>query len=480
MPTKEIRPLKPVSNATILDAIRKDASLDYQRRVPATTDAGIQESIERIMEFTPLRNEFLDALINRIGRVIARNASWSNPLAVFKKGLLTYGSTIEEIQVGLIKAKVYQHDREHMERDIFGTHRPDIQSSFHTVNREEYYPITINEDQLRRAFLEDSGLSSFVANLMEAPTTSDQWDEFLQMTKLFSRYDSQDGFFKVNIPDMTGMAGIAQEDARLALRKMRAIAGELPFLSTKFNAAHMPVAAKPEELVLFTTPAMQANVDVEALAGAFNIDRANFPSRTVMIPQDKFGIDGAQAVLTTSDFFMVADQVLDTTSQYNPVARQMNYFLHHWQVISASRFVPAVLFTSKEGTETITVQPLDIKSVTTPVITDRDNATVTTVQRGETYNLSSVAKNAAGVEQPSGITYAVVGNQSTSTYTRDDVLHVGMSEVSTSLKIVARATYVNPAEPDSEPKKSEATVTVAGDRYDGWNGDKNPAPVAGL
>lgn len=477
MPTKDIRPLKVRDNASVLDAIRRDASLEYQRRIPTVTDAGIQKTIEHIMEFSGLRNEFLDALVNRIGRVIVRNTSWTNPLAVFKKGLLEYGNTIEEVQIGLVQAKVYEHDREHMEKDIFGTHIPEIKTSFHTVNRENYYPISINDDQLRRAFLAEDGLTSFVANLLEAPATSDQWDEFQLMCSLFSRYDSQDGFYKVNIPDMSGMNNIDAADARLALRKMRAVAGEMPFISTRFNAAGMPVAAKPEELVLFVTPQMQANVDVEALAAAFNIDRANMPARTVIIPRDRFGIDGAQAILTTEDFFMVVDQVLDTTSQYNPVMLQTNYFLHHWELISASRFVPAVMFTSKEGTESITVAPLDVASVTPTVVTDRDDKPVTSVTRGEMYNLKATVKDAAGVEVNSGVMYGLVGNLSSLTYVRNDVLHVGVDEKSDSIKVVARTTYINPMDTDAAPKTSEAPLTVTGDRYDGWNVEDAEGPA---
>ena len=106
MPTKIVRPLKDVDNTALLNAIRRDASLEYRQRVPEITDGKIQKTIESIMEFQGIKNEMLDSLINRIGRVIARNNSWSNPLAIFKQGLLTYGSTVEEIQMGLISARV--------------------------------------------------------------------------------------------------------------------------------------------------------------------------------------------------------------------------------------------------------------------------------------------------------------------------------------------------------------------------------------
>ena len=68
MPTKIVRPLKDVDNTALLNAIRRDASLEYRQRVPEITDGKIQKTIESIMEFQGIKNEMLDSLINRIGR----------------------------------------------------------------------------------------------------------------------------------------------------------------------------------------------------------------------------------------------------------------------------------------------------------------------------------------------------------------------------------------------------------------------------
>src|SRR4030095_11715618 len=158
----DIRPLKPAPNERVLDAIRNEGSNDYQRRIPEATKAGVQATLQEVQTLRPLYNEFLDALVNRIGLVVMRNKVWTNPLAEFKPGLLTYGDTMEEIQTGLLKAKRYDSDRESLEKDIFGTERPDVDANFHKVNRQDFYKITINTPLLNRAFLTPNGLSSFV------------------------------------------------------------------------------------------------------------------------------------------------------------------------------------------------------------------------------------------------------------------------------------------------------------------------------
>lgn len=464
----DIRPLKDTSNAAIMDAIRRDASITYRERIPAAVDAGVTNTLDNLMKYRVHWNEFLDAFVNRIATVIIRNELWSNPLAMFKRGLISgYGDSIEEIQMGLIEARVYDPDREYMEKDLFGTHRPDMQSNFHTVNRQVYYPITVNEALLKRAFLEPDGLASFVSDMMNVPRTSDEWDEFLMTVSLFPKYEANGGFYHMHVPDVSNVEAVAAEDARYTLRKLRAMAETLPFISTKYNAAHMPVSAKPDDLILIASPEFNAAIDVEALAGAFNIDRANFAARTVTVPQEHFGIEGAQAILTTKDFFVIADTMLENTSQQNAVAVQNNYFLHHWGIISASRFAPALLLTTGSDDESITVYA---KAVSVDTITFEplpDGTTPTGATRGGLVALVSAAKSGTGDALP--VVWSLTGAKSTRTFiTQTGVLHVGEDETATSVTVAATATTVDADDPRAVRIEKTLSVPITGDTLTLW------------
>jgi len=466
MATKDIAPLKETSNAAILDAIRADSSLDYQRRIPEATKAGVQETVKQLTNHRTMYNEFLDALVNRIGSVIARNISWTNPLAEFKRGMLQYGDTIEEIQVGLLQAHTYDPDREYMEKAIFGTERPDVQANFHRVNRQDYYKVSVNEALLQRAFLEAGGLSTFVSQLMEAPSTSDQWDEFLLTCQLFAEYESNGGFYHVNVPDVSRIES-NEDDAKLALRKMRGLGDPLKFPSTKYNAAKMPSFASQDELVLFVTPEFNAAIDVEALAGAFNVDRASMHGRVIPIPKENFAIEGAQAIMTVRDFFVIADQRLENTSQWNPVALQSNYFLHHWQVISASRFVPAVMFHTGSDDEVIHITPA-VTGVTALTVKNAKDETVTDVERGKLYQVEGAATlDGDGVND--GVRWSVTNPTSPRTYiTQTGVLHVAGDEGAATLEVTATSTWLNPSNLREDGKTAKVTVTVVGDAVPEW------------
>lgn len=471
----EIRPLKPVTNAEMLDSIRAGSSLDYQRRIPAATQAGVQNTIRALQDYRPAMNEFMDTLVNQIGAIVARNISWQNPLAKFKRGLLQYGDTIEEIQSGLLKAHTYDPKREYLERDIFGTETPEVQANFHRVNRQDFYKITINDALLQRAFLDPSGLQSFITQLMEAPMTSDQVDEFLLTTQLFAEMENAGGFYHVNVPDVRAITSDAA-DAKIALRKMRAMADTLKFVSSRYNAAHMPSFANADELELFVTPEFNAAIDVEALAGAFNTDRASMHGRINPIPAERLNIPGAQAILTTRDFFVIADQRIENTSAANPVGLHSNYFLHHWQIISASRFVPAVMFWTGQDDEVIEIQP-QVSAVESITVKDREDSTVTTVERGEMYAAYAVVETNPDGSPNDSVRWSLTGAENLTSYvTQSGVLVVSPREASDTLTLTATSTWIDPETQERREHKSlSVTLTVTGESLPQWPVEATPA-----
>lgn len=342
-------------------ALAKGGSLEYQARIPEATKRGMAQTLDTLTEFRPLWNEFVAGLIGRIGKVIVRSNSWSNPLKRFKKGLLQNGEQIQEIQHGLIKARVVSNARAGMEADIFGYSSPYVESNFHHRNHQVMYPITVNDDALKQAFLEDNGISRFLSGLMSVPLTSDEHDEFLLMTQLLKEYEQRDGFFKVHIENISGDKP-AEADVKEFLRRVKEYKAKLMFISTLYNPANMPVASQ-DDFVLFITPEANSAIDVYALAAAFNVKYEEIPYRVVVIPKENMPSDKCQAILTTTDFFQVYDTMLESTSMFNPANVTTNYFYHHRGIFSASRFIPAVMFTTDAGTVVTASKTLVVKTI---------------------------------------------------------------------------------------------------------------------
>lgn len=438
---KNLRPLTDKwTSVEWLNALRNTLGPEYASKIPEATQANISETIDEIFSGSLTRNQVADALVNRIGLVIFKNTSWDNPLSILKRGMLTQGETIEEVMVGLISAVDYDFDRDELEKEIFGFKPHEIHSAFHKVNRKDRYAFTVNIPGLRFALLNNE-LDSFLGKQMAAAYTSDQRDEFLIMMNLFREVDQQEGFFNVNVPDVGASASDGAQ-SRNILRRIREYNNILPFISRQYNPRGVEVAANPDELILLQTATAAAAMDVEALAATFQIDKAEVKNRTITIPQSYFGIPGVQAILTTKDFFVVADNLIETTSMFNPAKLSTNYWLHHWQVMSASPFAPLVMFNSDRPSTVISETLAPVTDIGGFTITDKlGTVAATNVTRGVLYDVR-VEGVTTPVGGPAALDLDVEGATSAFTYiTNNGDLYVGPDEDATTLTI--RATSID-------------------------------------
>ena len=452
-----------VTNSTILDKIWLSGTNDYQQRIPQTTQNDIAATQAALFapENLNLYNQFVDALVNRIGSTYVHQQTWRNPLAVFKKDAIRYGDKAQEIAVKWIKSHSYADDRE----DVFKMYRPDANVWFHTVNRREFYPITVNRDELEFAFTEDYGLNSFVSAIMAAPQNSDEYDEYRIMLELMAYYENNFGFYKHQLSAAPTTKATAEE----LLVELRAYAGDLRFPSSRYNAGlikDVPVFARPDELVILMTPRTQAVVDVLALAAAFNMDRETIQQRIVLV--DEFPVPNAVALLTTEDFFQCRDKLNQTTSQYNPLTLGTNYFLHRWGMYSVSPFVPAILFTTASGTSISTVtqslsaitlaaddstphagQKVQLSVTLTGTLTEGQSSyagdAIVLAPKAATYDIGITRSTTVGEGNDAVTTTEAV--KSVKTYIDEyAVLHIADDlEVGDVITVTATSAYVNPS-----------------------------------
>ena len=341
----------------MLNVIRNDASPQYQERVPVATQENIAEVGNPILNFQSIRNEFLDNLVNRIGLVIITSRSYNNPLKSFKKGLVSLGETVEEIFVNLIKAEPYYLvDDQGMTaaEDEFKRRIPDVRAVFHTRNRQDKYPITIENDDLRTAFLSYKGVENLVSKIIEAVYTSDEYDEFLLMKNVFFEAGLRGALRPITVPGLTD-----DTSAKQTMTVFRQTALDLTFMRSDSNFMGVTTHTPIDEQVIFILSSVAASVDVEVLASAFNMDKTNFIGRRVIV--DDFGgleKEGVIAIATDVDWFMVFDNYLTMTSDYLSSRLYYNYFLHHWETLSYSPFKNAVAFTTQAPTvKNVTVTP---------------------------------------------------------------------------------------------------------------------------
>lgn len=422
------------SNIDMLNAIRTDARSDYQNMVPEATKANIQDTIAGIMSDNITRNQFMNSLINRIGSTIVRDITWKNPLAVFKQGMMNFGDTIEEVHLDFIKPTIYEEQRDYLEKDVFGQAPPPSKSAFHTINRKEKFKITINRDVLRRAFLSDTGLAEMTSQIMAVAASSDEWSEFLSMTNLFKTYDEKYGFFRMQIADMNTFEP-DKNKVDAALKALRVAANKMAYPTPAFNFAAVHSFARPEDLVLIATPEFKANVDVTSLSAAFNRSDAEAPSHIITVPGEALGMSDTSAILTSRQFLVIKDMLLENRSISNPEGLYDNFWLHHWSVLSASPFTPAIAFGTKANTVVITPKAETNAEILAINILKNDGSASTVMPPGAIRQATITWKTAPANDHYATDWYLKNTKSRGTTISNDGVITIGIDEPQGSLTV---------------------------------------------
>jgi len=200
MPTIPVIQTLTNTSVDILNVIRNNASQNFQDYVPKATAGAesVREIGAIIMDNPALQNEFLSALVNRIGRVMLTSKMYQNPWSMFKRGMLEYGETIEEIFVNI--ATPFQYDPAVAESKIFAREIPDVRSAFHIMNYQKFYKTTVQNDTLRKAFLSWQGITDLVAKIVDAMYTGANNDEFLTMKYMVAKHIINGQLKPVTIP----------------------------------------------------------------------------------------------------------------------------------------------------------------------------------------------------------------------------------------------------------------------------------------
>lgn len=455
MPTVPKQVTLTNSSVEILNTIRDNATVNYQNYVPyATPDAdSIRKIGAIIMDYPALQNEFLSALVNRIGRVMVTSKTYENPWAMFKKGFLEFGETIEEIFVNI--AKPFQFDPAVAETDVFKREIPDVRSAFHIMNYQKYYKTTISNDQLRQAFLSWEGITDLIARIVDSMYTGANYDEFQTMKYMLARYILDGRMYPVTIQAVTSA------NMNSIVSGIKGISNKFEFLSDSYNPAGVKTYSLKNDQYMLVNSDFDATMDVEVLAAAFNMSKAEFLGHRVLV--DSFGsldtarlaelfandpnyeeidsadlelLDSIPAVVVDRNWFMVFDNFNNFTEQYNGQGLYWNYWYHVWKTFSVSPFANAALFVpGTPGVTSVTVTP--------------ESATISGTSGGTVQlNAAVVTTNFA----PQTVVWS--SNSDTVTVNASGLVTVPAGTGATSVTITATSTY------DSS-KKDTATITVS-------------------
>lgn len=435
------------STIDILNVIRQNASYDYQQNVPEVKTVNDIPKVGEVIYGTPsFANQFINALVNRIAVVRVQSATFFNPYSILKKGYIEYGETIEDIFVSIAKAvdfNVEKAPKREYQRSI-----PDVRSAFHAMNWRVFYPVSIQDEDLRQAFLSADGVQNLIAKIVDTVYTAADYDEFLLFKYLLIKAISHGKMHPTSI----GTGANLNE----AAVQFRGTSNLLPFISSDYNEAGVKTSTPKERQVIFMDAMFNAQFDVNVLASAFNMDKADFMGRLFIIDNwtdfdnERFDViransDGIEevtaeelalmanvkAIILDENWFQVYDNNNKFTEKYASSGLYWNYFYHTWKTVSNSPFANAVVFVTSSADVAL---PASI-TVHVDAKDESDVATVFTISAD--FESAGLSPQNVNFVQTEALTKAGIAVQ------KYGGLIIPASQIATDITLVAEINGVN-------------------------------------
>ena len=414
------KPSLQMTNKEAVDMIAQDASPQLAKVLePVTTqDNPTPLAFENV--YTGLiadeqsMNEFI-AKGNMISQQFATAVRmWSNKMAQFYRDDLLFGDTIEEIGIRSYQAHTYKVSG--TPGDCFEQEPPDIVTMLHRVNHKVYYERTDNLNVIRRAFLNDGGLSRFFAANATVFMNSDQRDNFEECKKILTDNYKFANMRKIHIANPT------ENDTNMrALSKLiREIAIKCTFLTADYNRFELDTFTPTAELCVFITPDVDAAMIVDMLAYAYNMEKAELVGNVITI--DKWDLPGTNIFICDKEAFQIHRQVFQVGTIYDPRHLCLNTFLHDQAMYSFSQFLNAVCLTTND---------VDDENVTTVAVTPG----ATTVTKGQTEDNTAEVTG----DETNAVFWKISGNTSEDTYINGNGRLYCASDEKTGTKITITA-----------------------------------------
>lgn len=349
-----------VLNSTILEKAWLEGSNDFQQRIPNPTQADYANVVSEL--FAPYNNDLFNqfsGLLNGLMGTYIESKTFYNPLRSLKKPAARFGNTERHVAVRYLKAHSYKADDE----TLLKLEKPEYREWFYSVTAPRRYEFSWSRYELARVFASDGyGFDDLLAATLSQMISSDEYDEMNLMIEAFAEAENRlGGLYKYHI----SAAPTTEATGKELLTAIRAIAGKMKFPSVLYNHIDVPVYENGDTLILWVTPETMANLDVQALASVFQLDKADIQYRIVTIPD--FPVPNVYAALTSEDFIFCRDvQYGIEPPFYNPANMTYKYYLHHAQMIGVNPVANCVLFTTAEGTGVDTIDLTPDRAVVNP------------------------------------------------------------------------------------------------------------------
>ena len=311
----------------------------YHQYVPVVTDeTTIGEFGAPILDSQNLNvlNDFI-GLLKKVVYTAVYNKTFNNPLAMLEGERMPLGQFIEDVYVNPADARGFNVN------DFAGLlqkYEAKVATQYLAINSDLQYCVTITREKVRNAFTSWDQLEGLISGMVNS----------LFNGAYIQRYNATKGlvtgaFYGNNVQYEKITDVTDEQTAKNLIRKMRATFSKMQIPSTKFNAWNkvkggdlaLKTWSDPQDIVVLISADIEALVDVEVLAAAFNMSKTDFLGRVIVVDDfNQYNEDGTLAVdgsmikaaIMDRAWFKIKTQDFAMDEFYNANNRTWQYYLN--------------------------------------------------------------------------------------------------------------------------------------------------------
>ena len=291
--------------------------------------------------YTPKKGEFLNSVINKIGKQTYSNQVYVNPLKRFKGEFIEQASDIEEIYVGRSEDTGYDIEG----KGVLDRVKPTVKTQYHTDEVEHGYKATLHDKEMRKGFLSKGGMATMGDNILQQMHTGleiDEYHDILSVLKLLTTKKTANN--TISVTKVTD-----ELTAKTFCKEVKKIIPKMGEWNSLYSA--MPNFAPKSRLVMFLDSDVDVEVSTEYLASLFNMTVAELNDTTKIIVPNltaKLG-DGQFAVLLDERCLKIHPTYYNIENIRNTRGKFTNYDLVNMALLSVTDWFQFIVFKEKTG-----------------------------------------------------------------------------------------------------------------------------------
>lgn len=410
----------------------EDGSI-YHQYVPVITDSTtIGEFGAPILDSQNLNvmNDFV-GLLKKVIYTAVYNKTFNNPLANLEGERMPLGNFIEDAYVNPAKAVGFNVN------DFAGLlekYEAEVAVQFFSITSDLQYKVTLTRDKIRNAFTSWDQLEGLISGYINSLYNGAYLTRYNQAKGLVTGAFVGNNIQYQIISDVTD-----EQSAKGLVRQLRAAYSKMQIPSTRYNAWNKVKGGRlalktwtdPQDVVVLISADIEALVDVEVLASAFNMNKTDFLGRVIVVDDfNQYGDDGSivvdgsaiKAMICDRAWFKIKTQDFAMDEFFNANNRCWTYFLNDVRMINYSLFANALVFATEAptvnataitaGSDTVTVAeggkatvafeltPANATTVVTAASSAEGKATVEV--KGKTVEITGVDAGEATITLTAG------------------------------------------------------------------------------